>query len=96
MQPALLSLTLTVLARLTVHACTTPQPCDQNQPLSTMANPLQGLQQRPAAETLEYLGWAAAQMIRFSDLPEHAYSAVTAQALVDAGEVLRALQETGV
>jgi hypothetical protein len=51
-----------------------------------MANPLQGLQQRPAAETLEYLGWAAAQMIRFSDIPEHAYSAVTAQALVDAGE----------
>jgi hypothetical protein len=61
-----------------------PQLCSLSQAI--MANPLQGLQQRPAAETLEYLGWAATQMVRFSDIPEHAHSAVTATALVDAGE----------
>ncbi|WIA16456.1 hypothetical protein OEZ85_013141 [Tetradesmus obliquus] len=50
-----------------------------------MTSPLQGLQQRSEAETLEYLGWASAQLMRFSDVPEQAHSAITAQALVDAG-----------
>jgi hypothetical protein len=54
--------------------------------LNSMADPLAELQQRSAAEALEYLGWAAPQLVRFSDLPEHTHSAVTAQALVDAGE----------
>ncbi|WIA36668.1 hypothetical protein OEZ86_007951 [Tetradesmus obliquus] len=61
-----------------------------------MASPLQGLQQRSEAETLEYLGWASAQLIRFSDVPEHAHSAITAQALVDAGvQVWRHQSGTG-
>jgi hypothetical protein len=51
-------------------------------------NPLQGLWRRPEADSLKYLGWAAEQIIRFSDIPEHTYSAVTAQALADAGEFI--------
>uniref|UniRef100_A0A383W671 Uncharacterized protein n=1 Tax=Tetradesmus obliquus TaxID=3088 RepID=A0A383W671_TETOB len=61
-----------------------------------MTSPLQGLQQRSEAETLEYLGWASAQLIRFSDVPEQAHSALTAQALVDAGvQVWRHQSGTG-
>lgn len=73
--------------------CAYPAACLIEQPHrldeDAMANPLSSLQQRSAAETLEYLGWACAHVLRLSNLPEHAHPAVTAQALVDAGESVR-------